>query len=177
MNGSAVQPMDSSSPEKGVWVERFAENQIYLKANVMAIQLAFIGLPLVIGLAAAGLMILVPTPLGRTAGLILGTAIFPSLGICWWLARMSKPTHFHVYKGHISDQGTQKLFEHERPNITVKIEVFYHLSINGLHTIPHEHNEVTIALPHAEQTLAEGQSAYFICLPSEELIAHHAIDR
>ena len=175
-NGSAVPPMDSSSLQKGIWIERFKENQIYLKANVMAIQLAFIGLPLILGLMAAAIMILVPTPVGRMAGLIVGTTIFPGLGICWWIGKMSQPSHFIVYKGTILEQGTEQLFQHERPTLTINVETHHHLSANGLHLIPSDKDTVQISTSQEISPSDDNQTTYFVCLTSNELIQHYPKD-
>ena len=164
-----------SSPQKGVWLERFTENQIYLKANVMAIQLAFIGIPIILGLAAAALMLLVPTTTGRTAGLIVGTAIFPSLGICWWVGKIIQPTYFRVYQGHVTKLDQQQIFEHRRPSARIQVEHLYHLSANGLHSRPLEETDIEVALTSSEDHVEEGQRAYFICLSSHELIAIYSL--
>ena len=173
-NGSAVPPMASSTQDKMIWMKRFIDNQIFLKANVMAIQLAFIGLPLVLGLAAAAIMMFVPTHVGQIAGLIVGTAIFPSLGICWWVGKLSQPTHFVVYYGQILEKGTEQVFNQERTNMTVRVDSFYHLGANGLHVQQSEESTVKIAIPLNEDQYEEDQIYYFMCLNSNELIQHYS---
>lgn len=175
MNGSSISSMDFKPPIQGPWPKRFEEHQIYLQANTMAIQLSFIAIPIMLGLVAFALMVLVPTSFGRTAGIIVGTAIFPSLGVCWWLGRMMQPTHFVVYEGEINSLGTQAIFEHERPIANVQVERMYHLSAKGLHSIEKTQNNIDIPITQTEHHLIKRQSAFLVCLQSGELIVSYPI--
>jgi hypothetical protein len=171
LNGKNVQQMDSKVPSNSInWPEIYLENQLYLKANVLTFQLAFISIPLLLGFGSLLLLIFVQNSFGQSAAAIIAIAILPSLAVFWWMGNLFQSKHFVVYKGQIKKAYTQKLYNQTRPMLNIELEERFILKSDGLHELPNQLESVDLSAMTSDIQFEDNQSSYFLALESKELI-------
>lgn len=163
--------MDSKASSNSInWPEIYAEHKLYLKANVLTFQLAFISIPLLLGFGSLFLLVFVQNSFGQSAAAIIAISILPSLAVFWWMGNLFQSNHFVVYKGHITNTYSQKIYNQTRPMLNIELEERFILKSDGLHELPNQLENVDLSAMTQDIQVEDNQSAYFLALESKELI-------